>query len=84
MHELKIDRSFVEHIERDEQNLVIARSTVELGHNLGLSVVAEGVETLDALAILKQLGCDEAQGYLFSKPLDCEDFMHWRAAIEQA
>ena len=66
--ELKIDRSFVSSMERDPGDAMIVRSTIELGHNLGLSVVAEGVETDHAWHMLRQLGCDEAQGYLIGRP----------------
>jgi diguanylate cyclase (GGDEF)-like protein len=66
--ELKIDRSFVASMERDPGDAMIVRSTIELGHNLGLSVVAEGVETDHAWHMLRQLGCDEAQGYLIGRP----------------
>ncbi|MFN8022201.1 MAG: EAL domain-containing protein [Acidimicrobiales bacterium] len=56
---------------------VIVRSTIDLGHNLGLSVVAEGVETEEALAVLRRLGCDVGQGYLFSRPLGGAAFHAW-------
>ncbi len=75
--ELKIDRSFIHGVAHDEQNLAIVRSTVELGHNLGLSVVAEGVETEQELKLLLQFGCDEAQGYFFAKPMQREQLQDW-------
>jgi EAL domain-containing protein (putative c-di-GMP-specific phosphodiesterase class I) len=67
--ELKIDRSFVSraHVDSDDANIV--GSTIELGHSLGLKVVAEGVEEADTLLMLGKLGCDFAQGYLVSKPM---------------
>jgi diguanylate cyclase (GGDEF)-like protein len=79
--ELKIDRSFVGSMESDAGNAVIVRSTIELGHNLGLVVVAEGVETDRAWRMLEQLGCDEAQGYLIGKPAPAEEMTrtHLRA-----
>ncbi len=67
--ELKIDRSFVMAMETDEDDAKIVRSTVDLAHNLGLSVVAEGVETGAAMARLAGLHCDEAQGYHMSRPI---------------
>ena len=67
--ELKIDRSFVMSMEDDPANTLIVRSIVELSHNLGLTAVAEGVETESELATLVSYGCDIAQGYLFSRPL---------------
>jgi len=54
------------------------QATIDLGHNLGLEVVAEGVETASNLFLLQPLGCDAAQGYYFTKPLDAQDFNAWR------
>jgi EAL domain-containing protein (putative c-di-GMP-specific phosphodiesterase class I) len=69
---LKIDRSFVSRMEVDEDDAIIVRSTIELGHNLGLIVVAEGVENQETLVRLAELGCDTAQGYHLSRPLAAE------------
>jgi diguanylate cyclase (GGDEF)-like protein/PAS domain S-box-containing protein len=66
---LKIDRSFVTNIGRGGQNTEIIRAIIAMAHNLNLQVVAEGVETADQCRQLKQLGCDHAQGYYFSKPV---------------
>ncbi len=76
--ELKIDKSFVMGMEQDENDAKIVRSTVDLAHNLGLTVVAEGVESLDILQRLRELECDEAQGYFISKPMPSEQFAAWR------
>ena len=65
---LKIDRSFVLNMEHDDNDDVIVRSTIDLGHNLGLRVVAEGVETQETWDRLAQLGCDTAQGFFISRP----------------
>ena len=65
---LKIDRSFVMNMADDSDDAVIVRSTIDLGHNLGLEVVAEGVETQEALARLTELGCDTVQGYFLGRP----------------
>ena len=78
--ELKIDQSFVANVLLDEQDEVIVRSTIDLGHNLGLVVVAEGVENNEVLERLRQLGCDVAQGYCISRPLAPEHFLSWLAA----
>ncbi|MBW4641640.1 MAG: EAL domain-containing protein [Goleter apudmare HA4340-LM2] len=67
---LKIDRSFIKQMDRDGEQLAIIRAIVTLAHNLGMSVVAEGVETMNHLIQLRLLQCDQAQGYLFSRPLD--------------
>ena len=75
--ELKIDRSFVMNMESDVQDAKIVHSTIDLAHNLGLTVVAEGIENAQALKLLGRLNCDEAQGYFIAKPMPCEDFAGW-------
>jgi diguanylate cyclase len=75
--ELKIDRSFVSHMIEDRDLTTIVRSTIELGHSLGLKVVAEGVEDGQGFALLRELGCDGAQGYFMSPPLPAEAFRRW-------
>jgi EAL domain-containing protein (putative c-di-GMP-specific phosphodiesterase class I) len=75
--ELKIDRSFVSPMLNDESDLIIVRSTINLGHDLGLKVIAEGVEDVDTLQRLALLGCDLAQGYHLSRPLPPSDFERW-------
>ena len=78
--ELKIDRSFVMAMERDLDDAKIVRSTIELAHNLGLSVVAEGLETPRTWKLLAALGCDEGQGYFISRPMPEAQFPAWLAA----
>ena len=76
--ELKIDKSFVMNLtSQSTDDAVIVRSTIELGHNMGLIVIAEGVETIESLEILTNLGCDMAQGYYMSPPLPAEKFARW-------
>ena len=69
---LKIDRSFVKDIETDEDDLALVTAIIQMAHGLKLKAVAEGVETLAQLNLLKELGCDEFQGYLVSRPLPVE------------
>ncbi|MDE2621501.1 MAG: EAL domain-containing protein, partial [Sphingomonadales bacterium] len=80
VHELKIDRSFVSSMVADADLRTIVRSTIDLGHNLGLRVVAEGIEDAAGLQLLKELGCDQAQGYFVSRPLPAEDLSLWLRA----
>jgi diguanylate cyclase (GGDEF)-like protein len=91
--ELKVDRSFVMHMRHDENSAVIVRSTVDLGHGLGLSVVAEGVEDDVTFELLRELGCDRVQGYVVARPmspdalqgwLDTAAAAGWRTAARQA
>jgi len=77
LHELKIDKSFITTLMSDEQNKAIVRTTIELAHNMNLSVVAEGIEDEDTLRQLSDLGCEEAQGYFMSKPVSSNDLLRW-------
>ena len=70
--ELKIDKSFVLDMHQDEEAKIIVRSIANLGHNLGLSLCAEGVETREALDLLRSFGCEKIQGYLVSRPLEAD------------
>ncbi len=76
--ELKVDRSFVTEMTEDDKDHLLVRSAVELGHNLGLSVVAEGVEDEKTMHALNGLGCDVAQGYLLARPMTTEALVSWR------
>ncbi|HLH66406.1 MAG TPA: EAL domain-containing protein [Solirubrobacteraceae bacterium] len=75
--EIKIDRSFVLGMAQQGDDAVIVRSTVDLGRNLGLDVVAEGVETLDSWNRLRELGCGVAQGYFLSRPVPADELARW-------
>ncbi len=75
--EVKIDRGFVTDLLLEHDDEVIVRSTVDLAHNLGLTVVAEGVETEEILSALGEMGCDIAQGYGISRPLAPEHLLTW-------
>jgi diguanylate cyclase (GGDEF)-like protein len=78
--EIKIDRSFVMGMDQDPDDETIVRSTIDLGHNMGLVVVAEGVENAAAMARLRALGCDLAQGYHLSRPLAPDRLEAWLRA----
>ena len=69
VHSVKIDRSFVKDIESDARDNALVRSIISMAHNMGLAVTAEGVETAVQRDLLNDLGCDEMQGYFFSRPV---------------
>jgi diguanylate cyclase (GGDEF)-like protein len=75
--QIKIDRSFVVNLASSPSDAVIVRSTIDLAHNLGLTVVAEGVEDEGALDMLVEYGCDAAQGYFFSRPVPADELTRW-------
>jgi diguanylate cyclase len=77
VNEIKIDRSFVMNMTQSDNDAVIVRSTIDLGRNLGLQVVAEGVETEEAWDELSQLGCTLAQGYYLSRPVPAVELTQW-------
>ncbi|MBD8622742.1 EAL domain-containing protein [Pseudomonas sp. CFBP 13727] len=77
VQELKIDQSFVRNLDETSEDAVIVRSTIEMSHNLGLKVVAEGVEYEHSLRLLERWNCDTAQGYLISRPLTAVAFEAW-------
>ena len=77
VRELKIDRSFVANVLVNEQDKVIVKSTIDLGHNLGLEVVAEGVENGEVLEQLREFGCDVVQGFDISRPLPPAQLIAW-------
>jgi len=75
--ELKVDRSFVGDMTRNESNTVLVQSAIDLGHNLGLTVVAEGVEDARTLDAVERLGCDVAQGFYFAAPMTADQLAEW-------
>lgn len=75
--EIKIDKTFVTNMLVDRKDIMIVRTIIEFGHNFGLKVVAEGIETKEVFDALADLGCDEAQGYLISKPITYEALKIW-------
>jgi EAL domain-containing protein (putative c-di-GMP-specific phosphodiesterase class I) len=79
---LKIDQSFVRELTTNRDDQAIASAIINLGHSLGLVVIAEGVETEAQLQILRSLGCNEAQGYLFAKPMPANDMEQYLRATK--
>ncbi len=77
---LKIDRSFVDELATSKAAALIVRATVELGHGMGLEIIAEGVETVEQLELLARLGVDQYQGYRLAKPMPEDELMRWLVA----
>jgi EAL domain-containing protein (putative c-di-GMP-specific phosphodiesterase class I) len=77
--EVKIDRSFIQGLETEAEYAAVVRSAIEMGHSLGLKVVAEGIETELTAERLRSFGCDIAQGYLYGKPMPLDLFTEWLA-----
>ena len=82
--EVKIDRSFVQGLESDVEYAAVVRSAIDMGHSLGLKVVAEGIETEFAAQRLRGFGCDVGQGYLYAKPMPCEQLIRWLDGKQRA
>lgn len=80
--ELKIDRSFAMGVAADSRNTAVLRAAATHGNELGMTVVAEGVETLESLATVTATGCHVVQGFLYARPLPVDDFERWAAAYE--
>jgi len=74
IHALKIDRAFVRDVSVNADDAIITTAIIGMAHSLGIKVVAEGVETAEQLAFLRERGCDVMQGYYFSKPLPAAEF----------
>ncbi len=84
VNKLKIDQSFVRDLTSDPEDSAIVRAIIDMAHSLNLTTIAEGVENEDVLAVLRQFGCDEAQGYHFARPLPEADFRRYLEAPERA
>jgi EAL domain-containing protein (putative c-di-GMP-specific phosphodiesterase class I) len=72
---LKLDQSFVRGLPHDDDDMAICTAVIAMGQALGLKVIAEGVETTEQLAVLRTLGCDVGQGYLFARPMPADEFL---------
>jgi diguanylate cyclase (GGDEF)-like protein len=81
VHALKIDRSFVQQMSKSDRAAGLVASVISMAHSLGVAVVAEGVENEADAAMLRKMGCDEAQGYYFAKPLAAEDYAKWKKPV---
>jgi diguanylate cyclase (GGDEF)-like protein len=77
VHEVKIDSSFIRGLEVDPEFVTVVKSAIDMGHGLGLKVVAEGIETEAAAQMLRELRCDIAQGFLYAKPMPCAVLENW-------
>ena len=82
--EVKIDRSFVRRVPQDRDHSSIVKAVIDMAHQLGLRVVAEGVEEPEQLEFLRAESCDQIQGYLYSKPLPAHEFLRWARGFAQA
>lgn len=82
LSELKIDKSFVQNLRADSGDAIIVKSTIDLGHNMGLLVVAEGVESNYCWNLLNSYGCDLVQGYLVSAPLTADELAEWYVRLQ--
>ena len=80
---LKIDKSFIDEIPHNKDDMEIAATIVAMGHTLGLKVLAEGVETIEQLAFLREKGCDTYQGYIKSRPIPAEEFTELLRSLER-
>ena len=83
VNELKIDKSFVLELTANNEDVIIVKSITDLAHNLGLSVVAEGVENIESLDMLAEMSVETAQGYYISKAMDADDFFPWLVNYEK-
>ncbi|RZL29235.1 MAG: EAL domain-containing protein [Sphingomonas sp.] len=81
---VKIDQSFVRDLANHEREQALVRSMISLSHDLDYRVVAEGIETMEAAELLKQMGCDEGQGYFFARPMELASFEQWLDRQEDA
>jgi EAL domain-containing protein (putative c-di-GMP-specific phosphodiesterase class I) len=75
--ELKIDKSFVMDMLSNDRDRIMVQKTIEMGHELGMHVIAEGVETQEQLDLLRAYGCESAQGYFFSRPIPVKEMVNW-------
>jgi EAL domain-containing protein (putative c-di-GMP-specific phosphodiesterase class I) len=82
--ELKIDRSLTRNLDRSDRDRVMVQKTIEMGHQLDMRIVAEGVETPEQLEFLRANGCDTVQGYLFSPALPADALSEWLATYRSA
>ena len=77
VNEMKIDRTFIKDMADDEDDKLIVGTTIDMGHNFGLRVIAEGVEDGQTVDLLKQMGCDQVQGFYYAKPMPVDELYDW-------
>ncbi|MEK9766790.1 MAG: EAL domain-containing protein, partial [Thalassolituus sp.] len=77
VHELKIDKCFIQHLSTKTDDQIIVRSTISMAHELGLCVIAEGVEDVESQNFLRHQGCDYIQGYYLAKPMSLDSLVNW-------
>jgi EAL domain-containing protein (putative c-di-GMP-specific phosphodiesterase class I) len=80
---LKVDRSFVSDIDHDEDDRIISKAIINLGHSLNKSIIAEGIETKEQLDMIRQYGCHLIQGYYYAKPMPWDEFVNWCSQFQQ-
>ena len=81
LHEIKVDRGFIRDVDISATHAAITRSIIDLGHSLGVRVVAEGVETEQIADVLRGLGCQHAQGWLYAAAMPIDDLRTWLAGV---
>jgi EAL domain-containing protein (putative c-di-GMP-specific phosphodiesterase class I) len=81
IHAVKIDRSFIIRMMQHKRHRAVVIAAISLAHSLGMKIIAEGVETTDQAKAVIELGCDEIQGFFFSKPMPADEFLRWKAGF---
>ena len=84
VNEMKIDRAFIKDMAHDEDDKLIVSTTIDMGHKFGLRVIAEGVEDAETVALLKEMNCDQVQGYFYAKPMPIDELYEWIADQKKA
>ncbi|MFZ4649701.1 MAG: EAL domain-containing protein, partial [Rubrivivax sp.] len=83
VHKLKIDRSFLIDLQDDEQDSAIVRAMIQIARSLNLVTIGEGIESVEVATLLREMGCDEGQGYLYLRPQPAAEFERWLQAAQR-